>query len=181
MNNRQTLVLLDALIVVALLLAGCGKSSSSTSTSSSTSQSAETTSIASTAPSTTAPTPTSSTSSLSTVTVTPATATALLAIGTAGGVTATLHAGTHTPTVGRPWPLHLTVTRGGTLAKASVAYEYLFGGQVVAHRSHYIFTGHFSDVFQWPSSAVGYPLTFRAVIVSDGATINLDYPVQVTQ
>ena len=61
-----------------------------------------------------------------------------------------------------------------------MSYEYLFGGQVVAHRSHYTFTGHFSDIFKWPSSAVGYPLTFRAVIVSDGATINLDYPVQVT-
>jgi hypothetical protein len=61
-----------------------------------------------------------------------------------------------------------------------VSYEYLFGGQVVAHRSHYTFTGHFSDIFQWPSSAVGYPLTFRAVIVSEGVTIDLDYPVQVT-
>ena len=61
-----------------------------------------------------------------------------------------------------------------------MSYEYLFDGQVVARRSHYTFTGHFSDVFMWPSSAVGYPLTFRAVIVSEGATIDLDYPVQVT-
>jgi hypothetical protein len=60
-----------------------------------------------------------------------------------------------------------------------VSYEYLFGGQVVAHRSHYTFTGHFSDIFRWPSSAVGYPLTFRAVIVAGGQTVNLDYPVQV--
>jgi len=181
MNNRQTLVLLGALTIVALLLAGCGKSSSDTSTSSSTSGSTQATSTASTAPSTTASTPTSSTSSSSTVTVAPATATALLVAGTTGGVTATLHAGTHTPTVGHAWPLHLTVTRGSAPTRASVAYEYLFGGQVVAHRSHYTFTGHFSDVFQWPSSAVGYPLTFRAVIVSDSATVNLDYPVQVKQ
>jgi hypothetical protein len=94
-------------------------------------------------------------------------------------VTATLHAGTHQPIVERPWPIHFTVTRGGQAAKASVSYEYLFGGQVVAHRSHYTFTGHFSDVFKWPSTAVGYPLTFRAVIVSNGTTIDLDYPVQV--
>ena len=39
--------------------------------------------------------------------------------------------------------------------------------------------GRFSDVFKWPASAVGYPLTFRAVIASDGASIDLDYPVQV--
>jgi hypothetical protein len=181
MINRQRSVLLGALTVLALLLGGCGKSSSGTSTNSSTSESKQTTSTASTAPSTTASTSTSSTSSSSTVTVTPATTTALLAVGTTGGVTATLHASTHTPTVGRPWPLHFTVTRGGTPAKASVEYEYLFGGQVVAHRSHYTFTGHFSDVFQWPASAVGYPLTFRAVIVSNDVTINLDYPVQVTQ
>lgn len=64
--------------------------------------------------------------------------------------------------------------------KASVSYEYMFGGAIVAHRSHYTFTGHFSDVFLWPAQAVGYPLTFRAVIVSEGATIDLDYPVRVT-
>jgi hypothetical protein len=93
---------------------------------------------------------------------------------------ATLHASTHTPKVNQPWPLHFTVTRGGALAKAAVQYEYLFGGQVVARRSHYTFTGHFSDVFQWPTTAVGYPLTFRAVIASEGAIINLDYPVRVT-
>jgi hypothetical protein len=96
-----------------------------------------------------------------------------------GGVTATLRAGTHNPKVGRPWPVHFTVTRAGSAARASVSYEYLFGGQVVARRSHYTFIGQFSDTFLWPSSAVGYPLTFRAVIVSDGTTIELDYPVQV--
>jgi len=61
-----------------------------------------------------------------------------------------------------------------------VSYRYLFAGQVVAHRSHYVFTGRFSDTFRWPPSAVGYPLTLRAVIVSEGVTINLDFPVQVT-
>jgi hypothetical protein len=99
--------------------------------------------------------------------------------GSSGTVAATLHADTHHPKVGRPWPIYFTVTRAGHPARASVSYEYLFGGQVVARRSHYNFTGRFSDIFKWPASAVGYPLTFRAVIVSEGATINLDYPVQV--
>ena len=62
-----------------------------------------------------------------------------------------------------------------------VGCEYLFAGQVVARRSHHTFIGHFSDVSVWPSSAVGYPLTFRAVVVSGGVTIDLDYPVQVTR
>jgi hypothetical protein len=101
-------------------------------------------------------------------------------MGFSGGVTATLHADTHHPKVEAPWPIRFTVSSGGRPARASVSYEYLFGGQVVAHRSHYTFTGHFSDVFKWPASAVGYPLTFRAVIVSGAKTIDLDYPVQVT-
>jgi hypothetical protein len=96
-------------------------------------------------------------------------------------VTATLHAGTHHPKVGRRWPVRFAVTRAGGPVEASVSYEYLYGGQVVARRSHYTFTGQFSDTFIWPAEAVGYPLTFRAVVVSDGATIDLDYAVQVTR
>jgi hypothetical protein len=95
-------------------------------------------------------------------------------------VTATLQAGTHHPKVGRPWPIHFTAARAGAAVKASVSYEFLFAGQVVAHRSHYAFDGRFSDIVIWPAAAAGYPLTFRAVIVSEGATIYLDYPVQVT-
>lgn len=177
MNNRAAF-LLSGLTVIGLVLPGCGKSSSGPSTTS-TSQTTHAAITASAGQSTTASTPASSPNS-PTVTVAPATPTALLVSATAGGVTATLHASTHTPKVNQPWPLHFTVTRGGTLAKAAVQYEYLFGAQVVARRSHYTFTGHFSDIFQWPTTAVGYPLTFRAVIVSEGATINLDYPVQVT-
>ncbi len=174
MSNRAALLPVG-LALVALLLLGCGKSSTATSTASSTSRPASTASSASTTqPSTT------SKSTSTTITVAPATPTALVLSGSVGDITATLHASTHTPTVNRPWPLHFTVTHGGALVKATVEYEYMFGGQVVAHRSHYTFTGHFSDVFRWPSTAVGYPLTFRAVIVSKGATINLDYPVRVT-
>jgi hypothetical protein len=103
------------------------------------------------------------------------------ASASAGAVTATLRAGTHRPRVQRAWPVRFTVTSAGRPVAASVEYEYLFAGQVVAHRSHYRFTGRFSDVFRWPASAVGYPLTFRAVIRAQGATINLDYPVQVAR
>jgi hypothetical protein len=90
-----------------------------------------------------------------------------------------MRVGTHNPRVNRAWPLSFSVSRGTQPARASVSYEYLFAGQVVARRSHYTFTGHFADVFMWPAQAVGYPLTFRAVIASGTSTINLDYPVQV--
>ena len=99
--------------------------------------------------------------------------------GSADALAATMHTAGHHPHVGRPWPISFVATDAGKPAHAEVAYEYLFGGQVVAHRSHYRFTGHFHDVFKWPSSAVGFPLTFRAVIKSAGATLNLDYAVQV--
>jgi hypothetical protein len=161
-------------LTAVLLLAGCGGSSSGKFTPTSTANSAQRTTGTSTqqvsSGASTVPRPSASPSAGAPGTVT----------GSSGAVTATLHAGTHHPRVQRPWPIRFTVTSGGRPARASVNYEYLLGSQVVAHRSHYTFTGHFADVFKWPAAAVGYPLTFRAVIVSDGATINLDYGVQVT-
>jgi hypothetical protein len=151
---------LTGFTVVLLLLAGCGSSSIGKTTQSSTTQASQ---------QSTAPTPTPSTAAA------PGIVTA-----SSDAVTATLHAAGSHPKVNQAWPIRFTVSSAGRPARASVSYEYLFGGQVVAHRSHYTFTGHFSDIFKWPSSAVGYPLTFRAVIVSEGKTINLDYPVQVT-
>jgi len=94
-------------------------------------------------------------------------------------VRATLRAGTHRPKASGRWPIHVTATRAGVPVHASIEYEYLLGAQVVAHRSHYTFTGHFSDALEWPAAAVGYPLTFRAVVVAAGQTLDLDYPVQV--
>lgn len=94
-------------------------------------------------------------------------------------VSATMNVSGHRPKVDAAWPVHLIVTRAGKPAKAEVRYQYLFAGQVVARRSHYRFKGAFHDVFKWPPSAVGYPLTFRAVVTSAGVTLDLDYPVQV--
>lgn len=98
----------------------------------------------------------------------------------AGGVTATLRAGTHNPRVGVGWPIQVTAMRGGAPAHASVSYEFLLGSQVVARRSHYSFTGRFSDVLRYPAASVGYPLSFRAVVSAEGAGLNLDYPIQVS-
>ncbi len=100
---------------------------------------------------------------------------------TAGAVTATMHASSHSPRVNVPWPVAFVVTKGGAPAQAKVVYEYMFGGSVVAKRSNYTFTGRFDDHFIWPGSAVGYPLTFRAVISAGGQTLFLDYPVKVVR
>ncbi|HTU78427.1 MAG TPA: hypothetical protein VMF09_06680 [Solirubrobacteraceae bacterium] len=169
--SRLTLAALLACLASAFALAACGGSSSKHENSTAARRTGATTTSSSTtasAPATAPSTPTSP-GAPNTVTV------------SKEGVTATLHASTHAPLVERPWPISFTVTRGGMPARASVSYEYLFGGQVVARRSHYAFDGHFSDVFHWPASAVGYPLTFRAVIGAGTVSIDLDYAVQVAR
>jgi hypothetical protein len=97
----------------------------------------------------------------------------------AQGIGATMHASGHHPRVNKPWPVSFTVTQANAPARARLRYEYLFAGQVVAHRSNYGFRGSFHDTFVWPRSALGYPLTFRAVITSGKTTLNLDYAVKV--
>jgi hypothetical protein len=90
-----------------------------------------------------------------------------------------MHGSTHEPRVGPLWPDSFAVTNAGRPAAASLEYEFLLAGQVVAHRSHYRFTGSFHDTIEWPAAAVGYPLTLRAVIRAGGRVLNLDYPVKV--
>jgi len=171
-SKRPTLLVM--LTAAVLLAGGCGGSSTKATTSNATATHSSSASTATSTPSNasssahaTAPGATSSTSGP-------------IVTASAGGLTATMHTSGHHPKVNRPWPIHFMVTRGGRPVHASVAYEYLFAGQVVAHRAHDTFTGHFSDVFIWPSASVGYPLTFRAVIVSGATTLNLDYAVQVS-
>ncbi len=108
-----------------------------------------------------------------------ATAAASTVTGSSRGLSASMHAGTHHPTVGHEWPLQFTATRSGRAVTAEVTYEYLYGGQVVAVRAHHTFTGHFSDSLLFPAESVGYPLTFQAVITSGGSTVDLDYAIQV--
>lgn len=94
--------------------------------------------------------------------------------------TVTLHATTHRPTVGRPWPIVIRAhDQAGRPLRAQVRYQYLFGGAVVARRSHYRFRGTFRDSFHWPARAVGVPLTFRAVVTTPLGTRKLDYDVRV--
>ena len=166
MHARKRSALVAASVLTLPAVAGCGGSAKGTSTASAAAARTRETSTATPA----APSPARA----------PARGGATVT-GSAAGVVASMRAGTHRPRADRPWPVRFTVTRGGREVAASVSYEFLFAGQVVARRSHYTFHGRFSDIVTWPPSAVGYPLTFRAVIVSTPATINLDYPVQVTR
>ena len=174
MSRRKRGLPLSGSVVLLLLIAGCGGSSHGNPTQTTAAESTVSPPGGSSKPSSTtgpsAPQPAAASTAGAHGTVS----------GSAHGLTAQMHASTHHPRVGRAWPIRFTATREGHAARASVSYEYLFSGQIVANRSHYTFKGHFSDTFMWPSSAVGYPLTFRAVIVSEGVTINLEYPVQVS-
>lgn len=92
----------------------------------------------------------------------------------------TLTATTHRPRAGAPWPITIrAVGPDGQPLRAEVRYQYLFAGQVVAHRSHYRFRGVFHDVITWPKQSLGVPLTFRAVVTTPLGTRNLDYTVTV--
>lgn len=100
--------------------------------------------------------------------------------GSSHGVKATMQVSTHNPKVKQPWPLRITVTEGGKSVKATVSYEWLYAGVVVAGpRERQTFTGHFSENLEWPASALGKPLTFRALVVVGKATVDLDYTVTV--
>jgi len=104
--------------------------------------------------------------------------------GETGGRTAaprlTLAAPTHRPTVGAPWPITIRAyAPGGRPLRAEVRYQFLFGGNVVARRSHYRFRGRFHDTLRWPARAAGLPLTFRAVVTTPLGRRNLDYRVRV--
>jgi hypothetical protein len=162
--SRLICAALTALLAAALLSACGGSSKSSTTGSTSTTTSSSSSITASTSTST----------GVTGTTIAPGVVSA-----TAGGVSATLHATTHSPKVNVAWPISFTVAKAGAPVQAKVVYEYMFGGAVVAKRSNYTFDGHFHDNFMWPASAVGYPLTFRAVITAGGQTLLLDYPVQV--
>lgn len=92
----------------------------------------------------------------------------------------TLAAPGHRPAVGEPWPIAIVARwPSGRPLRAEVRYEYLFGGAVVARRSHYRFRGTFHDVIRWPARAAGIPLTFRAIVTTPLGSRNLDYDVKV--
>lgn len=92
----------------------------------------------------------------------------------------TLQATTHRPTAGAPWPIVIRAyDPAGRPLAAEVRYQYLFGGAVVARRSHYRFRGTFHDTFRWPARALGVPLTFRAVVTTRFGVRKLDYDVTV--
>ena len=104
---------------------------------------------------------------------------------TASALVAQLRAPGHQPKAGGHWPITVTLRRQGKPARGHISYAFLLGGQVVSRQQvggePATFTGTFHDDIRWPSSSVGYNLTFRVIVTSPYGTKNLDYPVRVSR
>jgi hypothetical protein len=103
--------------------------------------------------------------------------------GSSGPLAATLTPSTHTPKINTLMPISVTATLNGKPAHATAAYQFLYGGAVVAptqypyNNKHFSFTGHFSDKLNFPASSLGFTLTLRVVIKAAGRTVNLPCPI----
>jgi hypothetical protein len=72
----------------------------------------------------------------------------------------------------------------GQPLSGTVGIQFSFGGAVVGHDTppvHPLRNGHWSDNLQFPATAVGYPLTFQAVVHTTAGSITLNWPVSVKQ
>jgi hypothetical protein len=99
----------------------------------------------------------------------------------AGALRATLSGENHAPRVNRPWRYAVTVTNaGGQPISGTVAIEFLFAGQVVAHDkppTHPITNGLWESTLKLPTAALGYPLTLRAIAHTPAGSITLNWPI----
>jgi hypothetical protein len=103
---------------------------------------------------------------------------ALPAAASAAPFTAHLKAPNHTPTANKRWPITVTASHGRTKPGGVVRYEFLFAGQVVAHRPGHGFRGGvFHDRLLFPSAAIGHPITLRVIVKTRFGTVNLNWKV----
>lgn len=131
------------------------------------------------------PRPTSGPTNLSTTAAT--TSTPLPATGarsiSAGALRATLNGQDHTPKINQPWPYSLKVTNTtGQPISGTVAIEFLLAGQIVAYDkppTHPITNGLWQSTLKFPNSALGYPLTLRAIAHTRAGSITVNWPVTV--
>jgi hypothetical protein len=103
---------------------------------------------------------------------------ALPASALAGTFTLTKHIPNHTPTVNKPWPITILVTKGKAKLSGSVRYEFLFDGSVVSHQpGHKFRNGVYRDTMLFPSKSVGEPLTLRILVTTKYGTEHIDWKV----
>ena len=104
-----------------------------------------------------------------------------------GGLSASMHAGTHHPKPNKNWWITVTATLGGRpVQRAAVTYQFLYNGTVVStqyvkYDKNYRFNGSFRDNLVFPARAEGHPLTLRVVISDGGHSVYLPYAIQVVK
>ncbi len=103
----------------------------------------------------------------------------------AGALRATFNGKNHTPKVNQPWPYTLKVTNAtGQPLSGTVAIEFLLAGEIVAYDqppTHPIINGLWQNTLKFPASALGYPLTLRAIAHTPAGSITLNWPITVQQ
>ena len=98
----------------------------------------------------------------------------------ASGVTFTMSAPTHKPSVGQPWALKATAARGDKPLAGKVVVDAVYQGEVVAHmHSGRLSNGTYEHSFTWPKEAAGYPLTIKVSITAGGVSRAFLYDVVV--
>lgn len=155
---KATVGTVIAVVVAALTVAGCGGSKSKHSTTAThTTTSTSHTSTAASAGSATTPTVTS------------------------GPVHASIHGASHSPVVGKKWvyTVHATDASGKPLS-GTVKTEFAFAGTVVGTESppfHRLKNGVLHDTIEFPSSAVGHPITLVTVVRTSAGSVAVGWPV----
>ncbi len=104
---------------------------------------------------------------------------ALPATALAGGFTAHLYIGSHTPKVGAQ-PITVTANHGKQKLSGNVNYRFLFQGQVVSTQPGHSFKGGvFKDKLLWPKRAVGHTITLQVVVSTRYGTDYLNWWIKV--
>jgi hypothetical protein len=100
-----------------------------------------------------------------------------------GALRATLSGENHAPKVNQPWRYSVTVSNAsGQPLSGTVAIEFLFSGQIVAHDTpptHPITNGLWQGTLKPPTASVGFPLILRAVAHTPAGSITLNWPITV--
>jgi hypothetical protein len=99
----------------------------------------------------------------------------------AGALRATLSGANHKPKVNQPWRYAIKLNNAtGQPLSGTVEIEFLFAGQIVAHDkppTHPITNGLWQSTLKLPPSALGYPLTLRAIAHTPAGSITLNWPI----
>jgi hypothetical protein len=159
---RQRMVIAPVAVALLLGASACGGAKSKT-TKSSTSTAASTAAPASANP-TTATTPTA----------------------TSGPVRVTLHGANHAPVAGKNWTYTVRVAdAAGKPLAGTVETDFVFAGLGVVGKEtpavHKLKNGLLTDTLQFPTDAVGHPITLVTVVRTRAGSVAVGWPVNVSK